>query len=344
MLGREYPGVRLRELLPLLGLLACLCFIGSGAWGAQPARPGEPLARAFSELFQDPERNTRLEACFLSVGLPKRPEYVRILRHNLTNADPVERVVTLYVLAAMTRAPEDVDAFLAALPEEPRLFLDVGSAEWDLSMTLGTGMADFLLFLVHEPRTRDRALPHLARIILNNGPAETLDAEARDPLVKPYLEAHGDSLVLKKGGRISYEPGKNCETKIRALTRGDDPDSRIAALLMYRHGSDPERLRGMEEEFRRKNIGLDAGQAALLKMAVDYEGFLETFPTDRATVENILRTEKRLYKPPFGGVARMFLRCREPFAGEPLKALLRYGDGWLEGCERYYLQARVKEE
>ena len=83
MLGRECPGVRLRALLPFLGLLVCLCSGCSGAWAAQPARPGEPLARAFSELFQDPERNTRLEACFLSVGLPERPEHVRILRHNL---------------------------------------------------------------------------------------------------------------------------------------------------------------------------------------------------------------------------------------------------------------------
>ena len=160
MLGRECPGVRLRALLPFLGLLVCLCSGCSGAWAAQPARPGEPLARAFSELFQDPERNTRLEACFLSVGLPERPEHVRILRHNLANAGPVERIVTLYALAAMTRAPGDVDAFLDALPEQPQLFLDVGSAEWDLALNLGTGMADFLLLLVHEPRTRDRALPH----------------------------------------------------------------------------------------------------------------------------------------------------------------------------------------
>ncbi len=123
MPGRECPGVRLRALLPFLGLLVCLCSGCSGAWAAQPARPGEPLARAFSELFQDADRITRLEACFLSVGLPERPEHVRILRQNLSTDDPLERIVTLYALAAMTRAPEDVDAFLAAFPVDPGLFL-----------------------------------------------------------------------------------------------------------------------------------------------------------------------------------------------------------------------------
>lgn len=342
MPGRECSGVRLRVLLPFFGLLACLCSGCSGAWAAQPGRPGEPLARAFSELFQDADRITRLEACFLSVGLPERPEHVRILRHNLANADPVERIVTLYALAAMTRAPEDVDAFLAAFPVDSGLFLTLRDAEWRLSSTLGTGMADFLLLLAHEPRTRDRALPHLARIISNNGPAETLGEEARDPLVKPYLDAHGDALVVKEGQCGEHVPGKICEAKIKALMGSDDLDSRIAALLIYRCGSKPEKLRRLREELQQKNIKPDVGQAILLQRAVDYEGFLESFPTDGASVEAALRTEKRLYRPPFDGIVRAFLRCREPFAGEPLRALLRYGDGWLETVERHYLQNRVK--
>jgi hypothetical protein len=35
-------------------------------------KPGEPLIQTFSELFQHPSRKTRLEAYFLSVGLPNR--------------------------------------------------------------------------------------------------------------------------------------------------------------------------------------------------------------------------------------------------------------------------------
>lgn len=344
MLGRECPGVRLRALLPFLGLLVCLCSGCSGAWAAQPARPGEPLARAFSELFQDPERNTRLEACFLSVGLPERPEHVRILRHNLANAGPVERIVTLYALAAMTRAPGDVDAFLDALPEQPQLFLDVGSAEWDLALNLGTGMADFLLLLVHEPRTRDRALPHLARIICNNGPAETLTGEALDPLVKPYLEAHGDALVLKEGYRSDYERGKTYEAKIETLMLSGDLDSRIAALLIYRYRYYPEMVRRLEEDFQQGNIKPDMGQTAVLRLIVDGEVVPRVFPTDQASVEAVLQTEKRLYKTAFHSLAYSFMSRNDPRDAEVPAALLRYGDGWLETVERHYLQNRVKGE
>lgn len=125
MPGRECPGVRLRALLPFLGLLVCLCSGCSGAWAAQPGPPRRASGAGLQRTVQDADRITRLEACFLSVGLPERPEHVRILRQNLSTDDPLERIVTLYALAAMTRAPKDVDALSGCFSRGPRTVFDV---------------------------------------------------------------------------------------------------------------------------------------------------------------------------------------------------------------------------
>lgn len=351
MLGRECPGVRLRALLPFLGLLVCLCSGCSGAWAAQPARPGEPLARAFSELFQDADRITRLEACFLSVGLPERPEHVRILRQNLSTDDPLERIVTLYALAAMTRAPKDVDAFLAAFPVDPGLFLTLQDAEWRLSATLGEGIADFLLLLVHEPRTRDRALPHLARIISNKGVVENLTAEEQDVYVKPYLGTHRDTFLLEGTSDFAlsylYEEERKwaCGAKLTELLLNNDPDSRITALLMHRRLFDPDAARReMLQTCKQPKPLRDAAHAILMQRVLDYTSFMKNFPTDQATVEAVLRTEKRLYKPPFHSLAFSFMNRGDPHDAAVAAALLRYGNGRLEAVERHYLQDYLKGE
>ena len=68
--AKIYPVRALRRWLFAL-LLAGVFLLCLRAEAAVGTRPGEPLARAFSELFQDADRITRLEAGFLSVGLPR---------------------------------------------------------------------------------------------------------------------------------------------------------------------------------------------------------------------------------------------------------------------------------
>ena len=87
--------------------------------------PNESLLHTFIELFGDSDLSTRLEAYFLSVGLPDQSELAQILRRRSTEAEPLERIVAVYALAAMTREAGDIGAFLDALPTEPQLFLSL---------------------------------------------------------------------------------------------------------------------------------------------------------------------------------------------------------------------------
>lgn len=88
----------------------------------------------------------------------------------------------------------------------------------------------------------------------------------------------------------------------------------------------------------------DAAHAILMQRVLDYTSFMKNFPTDQATVEAVLRTEKRLYKPPFHSLAFSFMNRGDPYDAAVAAALLRYGNGRLEAVERHYLQDYLKGE
>ena len=103
-------------------------------------------------------------------------------------------------------------------------------------------------------------------------------------------------------------------------------------------------VRRLEEDFQQGNIKPDMGQTAVLRLIVDGEVVPRVFPTDQASVEAVLQTEKRLYKTAFHSLAYSFMSRSDPRDAEVPAALLRYGNGWLETVERHYLQNRVKGE
>ena len=61
-------------------------------------------------------------------------------------------------------------------------------------------------------------------------------------------------------------------------------------------------------------------------------------------MEAVLQTEKRLYKTAFHSLAYSFMNRSDPRDAEVAAALLRYGNGWLDECERHYLQNYLKRE
>ena len=113
-------------------------------------------------------------------------------------------------------------------------------------------------------------------------------------------------------------------------------------LIAAENGADL--VRRLEEDFQQGNIKPDMGQTAVLRLIVDGEVVPRVFPTDQASVEAVLQTEKRLYKTAFHSLAYSFMSRSDPRDAEVPAALLRYGDGWLEAVERHYLQNRVKGE
>ena len=191
---RRLPSMTLLPVLFLWTLILLSAFSPASSTG----NTGEDFIRAFTGMMQSPHRDTRLQAYFRSAGLPEKAEYVRTLRRSLSGADALERLAVLYALAVMTRAPEDVDAFLDAFPTEPWLFHNFFAAEWDLSGTLNQGVANFLLILVYEQRTRDRALSCLARLTYTNvaSPSEFLSRYSEDPIVAEYVEEHREILYV----------------------------------------------------------------------------------------------------------------------------------------------------
>jgi hypothetical protein len=298
-----------------------LCAVFLAAWllgGCQPlpsgrniaAPPAEPVTRAFMALLEDANPSTRLDACFLSVGLPEKPELAYILRSRLAGATPppagaLERVVALYALAAMTRAPEDIDAFLDAFPGEPQLFFDLMEAEWELSGTFNAGMADFLLLLAYEPRTRDKALGHLARIVRNMpGELESMNVYFNDPLARPYLDAHWDEArlddALWDAHAVDFIDRRTsgCAAEIAALIRDGDSAAKTTALLMTNRMWMPEDL----AELRRNRRELPADSIYGYLLDFDPESFATLHASDPGLIAGLLHAEKALYRPPLKGI------------------------------------------
>jgi hypothetical protein len=351
-------------------------------WGCQPPpsprniseTSAEPVTRVFMDLFEDANRSTRLDAYFLSVGLPEQPELARILRRRLDGAAPLERVVALYALAAMTRAPQDVDAFLDNFPAEPQLFFDLTQAEWELSGTFNAGMADFLLLLAYEPRTRDKALAHLARIAWNMpGALESMNVYWNAPLVYPYLDSHGDEAKLDDAlwdaqadsvdGRTS-----NCAEKIATLIQNDDSATKTTALLMTNRMWLTEEL----VELRRNAQKTPADSLYGSIPDFDPESFGTLHASDPERIADLLHAEKALYRPPLKGIVgdlwyeltfddavRAKLRAdgetgrwaRSRFDGTKrarllttLRAVWRYGQDCLEACDVARLMPYVQED
>lgn len=297
-----------------------------------------PFVRAFTERMRSPDRAARLEAYFRSVGLPALPEYVGILRQALVDGDALERLTALYALAAMTRHPDDIDAFLNAFPTDPELFSRFFYAEWDLSGTQNTGVANFLLLLVYERRTQERALPCLARLAYTNvcGPAEFLAPYREDPLVAEYMAGHKESLLARPPDDRTKElrPLTDWDEFMLPLIRSDNLLTAATAVLMEATSLCPE-----------KSPEVLRLQGALFEPLVvrffDRPRFVEIFPFTAKELADLLSVEKQVYRPPLKGVAAFLVTSGADRS--QLQALLAYGRDFLEEYELQRLKSILKE-
>lgn len=298
----------------LLGAVCLAVLLLSGLGAACPARAAQAadtsLAGAFSRLLEDPSLSTRLQACFLAAGLPEAPELVDSLRRRSRDAaDEMERIAVLYALATTTRDAEDCEAFLAAFPTEPQLFFDLMEAEWALARgTFNTGFADFLLLLAYEPATRQKALPHVARIACNMpGELESMGRYWQDPLVGPYARTHYESLRLDDSGLKSLrdlpEPSTCADTLTAFLRHGSEAE-KVTAWLMTgsRMGMSDAALHKAWKAFGEREEGKqDIHACFLLSDWPDDEAFVARLAAEPDLLQTILRAEKGLYHPPLQG-------------------------------------------
>ena len=298
----------------LLGAVCLAVLLLSGLGAACPARAAQAadtsLAGAFARLLEDPSLSTRLQACFLAAGLPEAPELVDSLRRRSRDAtDAMERIAVLYALATTTRDAGDCEAFLAAFPTEPQLFFDLMEAEWALARgTFNTGFADFLLLLAYEPATRQKALPHVARIACNMpGELESMGRYWKDPLVGPYARKHYKSLRLDDSGLKSLrdlpEPSTCADTLTAFLRHGSEAEKTAAWLMTgSRMGmSDPALHKAWKAFGEREEGKQDIHAGFLLSDWPDDEAFVARLAAEPELLQTILRAEKGLYHPPLQG-------------------------------------------
>lgn len=298
----------------LLGAVCLAVLLLSGLGAACPARAAQAadtsLAGAFARLLEDPSLSTRLQACFLAAGLPEAPELVDSLRRRSRDAtDATERIAVLYALATTTRDAGDCEAFLAAFPTEPQLFFDLMEAEWALARgTFNTGFADFLLLLAYEPATRQKALPHVARIACNMpGELESMGRYWKDPLVGPYARKHYKSLRLDDSGLKSLrdlpEPSTCADTLTAFLRHGSEAEKTAAWLMTgSRMGmSDPALHKAWKAFGERVEGKQDIHACFLLSDWPDDEAFVARLAAEPELLQTILRAEKGLYHPPLQG-------------------------------------------
>lgn len=298
----------------LLGAVCLAVLLLSGLGAACPARAAQAadtsLAGAFARLLEDPSLSTRLQACFLAAGLPEAPELVDSLRRRSRDAtDATERIAVLYALATTTRDAGDCEAFLAAFPAEPQLFFDLMEAEWALARgTFNTGFADFLLLLAYEPATRQKALPHVARIACNMpGELESMGRYWKDPLVGPYARKHYKSLRLDDSGLKSLrdlpEPSTCADTLTAFLRHGSEAEKTAAWLMTgSRMGmSDPALHKAWKAFGEREEGKQDIHACFLLSDWPDDEAFVARLAAEPELLQTILRAEKGLYHPPLQG-------------------------------------------
>jgi hypothetical protein len=339
---------RAKRMAAVLLFVCCLSF-GYSLYicGQSAPKSGEPLLRAFVELFEDADQSTRLEAYFLSAGLPVLPELEQILRRRLDSADRVERIIASYALAAMTRDREDVDVFLDAFPEETQLFIDITDAEWELSGTFNAGMADFLLLLAYEPRTREKALPHLVRTIRNlPKELESLNRHFKDPLVIAYIDRHWDDAKLdytgfKRAEVRHFSQTGRCGEKLVSLLQHGDTASKITARMMTRRMWIPDDLMEASRNFQFPPDSL----YRYLEMDVDDEDlvfFSNLLLTEKDRLACLLDAEKKLYRPPLEGiVGRLYGQLYKDETRAPIVHILsearQYGKDWLEVYEIHRL-------
>lgn len=298
----------------LLGAVCLAVLLLSGLGAACPARAEQAadtsLAGAFARLLEDPSLSTRLQACFLVAGLPEAPELVDSLRRRSRDAtDAMERIAVLYALATTTRDAGDCEAFLAAFPTEPQLFFDLMEAEWALARgTFNTGFADFLLLLAYEPATRQKALPHVARIACNMpGELESMGRYWKDPLVGPYARKHYKSLRLDDSGLKSLrdlpEPSTCADTLTAFLRHGSEAEKTAAWLMTgSRMGMSDAALYKAWKAFGEREEGKqDIHACFLLSDWPDDEAFVARLAAEPELLQTILRAEKGLYHPPLQG-------------------------------------------
>lgn len=321
----------------LLGILWCVVLLAGAAslCAAQDSRD-DPVARVFVELLESREPATRLEACFLAAGLPERPEVVRVLRRRLTDAAPLERVVTLYALAAMTRSAGDCDAFLDAFPADSQLFFDLLDTEWNLIATFNKGLADFLLLLAYEPRTREKALPHIGRLLVNMPPGVEGRGELLlDPLVSGYLagkEKHLklDASLWSKAAAPDFSRLGVVTEKILTLARSNAPEAGItAALLAHRMYLSRELIQAtntVRQALPESSLWREYFQ--LFYMDADDVDMLLAFDPEKFVA--LLRLEKSLYRPPLQGIVDAVWRILQ----SDVEMRERKEKGW-SGVERY---------
>lgn len=301
------------------------------------------LLRAFIELFEDKNQVTRMEAYFISVGLPDMPELEQILRQRQNNSDQLEQIIASYALAVMTRDHQDINAFLDVFPDEPQLFTDLMETEWALSGTFNTGMADFLLLLAYEPRTREKALPHLARIICNMpGELESMGQYFKDPLVHAYIDKHWQDArrddILNADPVRAFNRTERCEEKLAFLIQHGDMASKITAMLMTRRIWIPDNLMKIIRNFQELPHDSIYNQLLNLDFNVEFLGNMLLMAPNN-TLPNLLDAEKKLYRPPLKGIVGTLLH-RLSFDDKNsaqilkiLEAIRQYGIDWLEVCE-----------
>lgn len=367
-----------RRAAGLPGILCLVVLLLAGAASPAEAQDSreDSVARVFVALLESREPATRLEACFLAAGLPERPEIVRVLRRRLTDAQPLERVVTLYALAAMTRSAGDCDAFLDAFPTEPQLFFDLLDTEWNLVATFNTGLADFLLLLACEPRTRQKALPHLGRLLVNmpagvEGRGELL----LDPLVRGYLAGKEDHLKLdgslwRKAAAPDFSRQDVVTEKILSLARSDVPEVGVTAVLLAHRMFLSRELIQATDTVRQALPEHSLWREFFQIFYMDAEDVDTLLAFDPGRFVALLRLERSLYRPPLRGVvdavwrilqsdAAMREQKEQGWSGSErhrildaaerarlaafLEAVLRDGGEYLEVCEQARFLRYVQE-
>ena len=202
--------------------------------------------------------------------------------------------------------------------------------------SLNTGLADFLLVLACEPRTRQKALPHLGRLLVNmpagvEGRGELL----LDPLVRGYLAGKEDHLKLdgslwRKAAAPDFSRQDVVTEKIFSLARSDVPEVGITAVLLAHRMFLSRELIQATDHVRQTLPESSLWREFFQIFYMDAEDVDTLLAFDPGKFVALLRLERSLYRPPLRGVVDAVWRILQSDAAMREQK----EQGW-SGSERY---------
>jgi hypothetical protein len=320
-------------------------------------KPGAELVQTMLSLYRDKRPEVRMEALFASAGLAPYPELVEHLRAGLATAGAAERFILRYVLATMTRASEDIEAFLDAFPADACAVYEAMLMEYALRHR---EIADFLLTLAYENEVwRKKALPRLRTILVNLpdlywGEYEMDPLRRRDNTLDESYELPGCEQDVK----VPEEPTEAPAAPIAALLASKDDVTRLTALLMrnnvyglragheeaaafadygQRDMTPPERVFFAFCTHHDDRPNPHAVDAEAEKMAI--MRYVPAFPDTPQAMEDVLGLEARTYRAPRRGLFDTLLyMAKDDFndweAARKLELALQYGKKYLSARQQ----------